>query len=209
VNNYLHVSVRSTIGIPLEGASVTLTRDAVPGMIGYTRQDGWLKWNVVRYETFIAMNRTFPVLSLDINLDGYNITDSPRDINMSVTHTEDFTGQQFDEPPDGNGDGIDPFLMMIIGVVGGIIAAIAILLFILARRRKKKVEKPEDTSSPRTVLEEASRGSSRRWIMGQLDSASLERIPRTSRRTMIWRKPMFCGSAGTSKRADSCPPIWA
>jgi hypothetical protein len=144
VNNYLHVSVRSTIGIPLEGASVTLTRDAVPGMIGYTRQDGWLKWNVVRYETFIAMNRTFPVLSLDINLDGYNITDSPRDINMSVTHTEDFTGQQFDEPPDGNGDGIDPFLMMIIGVVRGIIAAIAILLFILARRRKKKVEKPEE-----------------------------------------------------------------
>ncbi len=153
VDNYLHVRVMDTIGTPLEDASVTLTKDAIPGMIGYSGQDGWLKWNIVRYETFIGPNRTFTQVAVDVNLDGYNITNSPRDVNMSVSHTEDFEGQQVDIPPDG--DGIDAFLMMILGIVGGVIAALAAILFILAWRRKKKAEEPEEEiGAPEFDLEE-------------------------------------------------------
>jgi parallel beta-helix repeat protein len=144
IENYLHVRVMDTVGTPLEDASVTLIKDSVPGLIGYTRSDGWLKWNIVRYETFINIDRTYTQISLEVDLDDYNITNSPRVVNMSVSHTEDFTGEPVDGPPNGNGDGVDPFLMMIIGVVGGIIAALAILLFILAKRRKKKAEEPEE-----------------------------------------------------------------
>ncbi|MEE9224437.1 MAG: DUF835 domain-containing protein [Thermoplasmata archaeon] len=153
VDNYLHVRVMDTIGTPLEDASVTLTKDAVPGLIGYSGPDGWLKWNIVRYETFMGINRSFTQVALDVNLDGYNITNSPRDVNMSVSHTEDFTGQQV-APPNGNG-GIDPFLMMIIGVVGGIIAALAVFFFIFPKRRKKKAEEPEEEiGAPEFDLEE-------------------------------------------------------
>ena len=153
VDNYLDVRVMDTIGTPLEDASVTLTKDAVPGLIGYSGPDGWLKWNIVRYETFIGPNRTFTQVALDVNLDGYNITNSPRDVNMSVSHTEDFEGQQVDIPPDG--DGIDAFLMMILGIVGGVIAALAAILFILAWRRKKKAEEPEEEiGAPEFDLEE-------------------------------------------------------
>jgi hypothetical protein len=138
IDNYLHVKVVDTIGAPLEGASVTLTKDTVPGPIGYSGPDGWLNWSIVRYETFINANRTYTQLSLDVNLEGYNITNSPRAINMSISHTESFTGQQMDIPPDGNG--VDAFLMLIIAVVGGIIATLAAILFILAKHRKKKTE---------------------------------------------------------------------
>lgn len=141
VDNYLHVSVMDTIGAPLEDASVTLTKDAVPGLIGYSGPDGWLKWNIVRYETFIGPNRSFTQVALDVNLDGYNITDSPRNVNMSISHTENFEGRQAASPPDG----IDVFLLMIIGVVGGIIATtVRILFFIWGRRLKKEDEEPEE-----------------------------------------------------------------
>lgn len=152
VDNYLHVRVMDTIGTPLEDASVTLTKDAIPGMIGYSGQDGWLKWNIVRYETFIGPNRSFTQVALDVDLDGYNITNSPRDVNMSVSHTEDFTGQQVMVPPNG---GLGPFLMMIVGVVGGVIATLAVFFFIFGKFRKKKAEEPEEEiGAPEFDLEE-------------------------------------------------------
>lgn len=141
IDNYLHVRVMDTIGNPLEDASVTLTVDGVPGLIGHSGPDGWHKWNIVRYEAFININRTYTQVALEVDLDGYNITNGPRNVNMSISHTENFEGQQIIVPPDG----IDLFLLMIIGVVGGIIALmVRILFFILGRRSRKEDEEPEE-----------------------------------------------------------------
>jgi parallel beta-helix repeat protein len=144
VDNFLHVQVTDASGSPLEGASITLTVDGIPRVIGSTGQDGWMKWHIVRYETFFGTlgDPTRPQVSLDVSLDNYNITNSPRQISMAVSHTEDFEGQQVVFPPDG--DGADKFMSLILGIVGGIIAAFAVILILLAIRRKKKAGEEEE-----------------------------------------------------------------
>jgi parallel beta-helix repeat protein len=152
VDNYLHVRVTDTAGAPLEDASITLTMDGIPGLIGYSGPEGWLKWNVVRYETFINVNRSYTQIALEVDLNGFNITNSPRDVNMSISHTENFEGLLMDILPDG--DGVGAFLMIILGIVGGIIATLAVILFILARRRKKTEEPEEEARILEFDLEE-------------------------------------------------------
>jgi parallel beta-helix repeat protein len=144
VDNYLHVKLADTSGSRLEGASVTLTVDGVPIVIGSTGQDGWMKWHIVTYETFFGTlgDPTRPQVSLEVTLDNYNITNSPRQVNMAVSHTEDFEGQQTAAPPDG--DGALELIFLILGIVGGIIAAVAAILILLAIRRKKKAGEEEE-----------------------------------------------------------------
>jgi parallel beta-helix repeat protein len=152
IDNYLHVRVMDTIGSPLEDASVTLTVDGVPGLIGYSRQDGWLNWSIVRYEAFVNINRTYTQVALEVDLDGFNITDSPRSVNMSLSHAETFQGQRMDILPDGGG--VDAFLLIILGIIGGVIASLAVILFILPKRRKKDEEPEEEPGVLEFNLEE-------------------------------------------------------
>jgi parallel beta-helix repeat protein len=142
VDNYLDVNVSDTAGASLEGASITLIFDGIPTLIGSTGQDGWMRWHIVRYETFsgIPSDPNRHLVDLEVSLDGYNITNSPRQVNMSISHTEAFEGQRIVSP---DGDGLDAFMLLIISIVGGIIAALAIIFLILAIRRKKKAEEEE------------------------------------------------------------------
>lgn len=146
VDYFLHVIVADTSGSPLEDASVTVSANDVPTVVSSTGSDGWNRWLVIRYETFFGVpgDPDRPLIRLDVDLDGYNITDSSRLLNMSASLIEVFEGQQVISPPDGD-DGIDPFLLMIMAIVGGIIvAAIAFFIIILFRRRKKAEEPAED-----------------------------------------------------------------
>ncbi len=146
VEYFLHVGVTDMVGSPLEGAAVTLILDGISSTRGYTGPDGWMRWLVIRHETFSGLVTDPDVTSviLELNLEGYNITDSRREMNMSISRTEYFQGEPIIPPDDG--DGVDPFSLIIVGILGVIIAAllaIFVIIIMVRRRRKAEEEFPE------------------------------------------------------------------
>ena len=146
VDYFLHVNVRDDSGYPLQDASITVSVNDVPTIISSTGTDGWSRWLVTRYETFSGVpgDPDRPSIRLDVDLDRYNITDSSRSLNMSSSRFEQFVGILVAGPSDGDGDGVDSFLLMIMAVVGGIVAAALAFFLIMFLRRRKKAEEPEE-----------------------------------------------------------------
>lgn len=149
VENFLHVKVSDVGGQPLEGASVELELNQVPMLMGFTGTDGWLRWNIVRYETFygLSIDPEISEIRLNVDLEGYNITDNLRDVDMSTSHIEEFDGYPL-SPPDGNGDQTDDQMLTIIGIIGAIVAALLLIfIFLLIARRRRKSEEIEEAAA--------------------------------------------------------------
>jgi len=157
VENFLHVKVSDVGGPPLEGASVELEVNHVPMLIGFTGPDGWLRWNVVRYETFygLSIDPEIAETRLNIGLEGYNITDNLREVDMSTSHTEQFEGYPL-SPPDGNGVEPNDQMLTIIGIIGAIVAVILVVSFLLliTRRRRRSEELEEAAAALEFEIEE-------------------------------------------------------
>ncbi len=145
VQNFLDVWVYDTDGQPLAGSSVQLILDQVPILPKFTDSGGWVKWQVVLYETFSGPgNPTLTSIQLNVTLDRYNITNNLRTVHMSVSHTEEFEGYLAFVPNGGNGgDDLSAQLLMIAIILPIVVVLLAILLALWAKRRKKRREEPE------------------------------------------------------------------
>ncbi|UCD92995.1 MAG: right-handed parallel beta-helix repeat-containing protein [Methanobacteriota archaeon] len=91
VQNFLDVHVFDTDGQPLSGASVELILDSTPILPVYTDSGGWVRWQVLLYETFTGPgNPTYTSNQVNVTLDGYNITNNFRTLDMSISRIENF-----------------------------------------------------------------------------------------------------------------------
>ncbi|MFQ5883868.1 MAG: DUF835 domain-containing protein, partial [Thermoplasmata archaeon] len=137
VENFLHVRVVDVDGPPLARASVSLILNQVPLMPKLTDSDGWVRWLVVTYESFDGPgNATFTAVELNVSLAGYNITDNPRSVDMSTSHTEEFEGYLAFSPDGGGEDSLFSQAMIVLAIV--IVLLVSIFTFLLAKRRKEE-----------------------------------------------------------------------
>lgn len=145
VQNFLDVWVYDTDGQPLAGSSVQLILDQVPILPKFTDSGGWVKWQVLLYETFSGPgNPTLTSIQLNVTLDRYNITNNLRTVDMSASHTEEFEGYLAFVPNGGNGgDDLSAQLLTIAIILPIVVVLLAILLALWAKRRKKRREEPE------------------------------------------------------------------
>lgn len=140
VDNFLDVGVVDVGGPALAGASVAVIVDQVPMAPRVTGADGWARWLVVRYEAFDGPNVMMTFVQANVSLEGYNITNNLRTVNMSMSHSEVFEGYPTFIP--GDDDGV-PYSSLMMGIIIAVIAVLAVLLIaFFAKRRKKRREEP-------------------------------------------------------------------
>lgn len=156
INNFLHVYVATTDGSPIKGARVVVTVDRVPWPPMYTTSDGWIRWIIVRYESFDGLSSEPEISSvqLEVSLDGYNITDALRRVNMSASHIEVFQGYFLPIPRDESDQLLMILLIVLVAIVG-----VALALALILKRRKRGKEKPAvPQESPEPAMVELQEG---------------------------------------------------
>jgi parallel beta-helix repeat protein len=139
--NFLHLRTEYSNGTSIPNIKARVTTDGFPVFIGWTGNQGYLRWIVVADRTFNGVNTPVKNVNVvNISAQGFSVVDNDRTVDMATSRTEVFvltpTGQT--PPPPGifSGD-----LWWILIVLAALITALIIaFMFFYAKRKKKKMK---------------------------------------------------------------------
>lgn len=148
VKNFLGILVIEEDETPVENAFIEVYDNSVPSISGRTTSNGMLQWLAVTDRVFNGSNTpTEHSTTVFVSIDGYNVTDNGRTVDMSISHLETFLASRIEvTPPDLFRNTLGPFGLLLI--IALIIAAIVVALLVILSRRKKVEEPLEEIPPP-------------------------------------------------------------